>query len=245
LVWLDNLANENALDIPIISDILNRPIPRGSIIVLLYEPSAQWLSLILTIASELLRRGQVVAITTTITPPEQVRQRIANALPNLRDPELAKRLTVIDWYTWMTGKKSIERRSVDSLALAQFNIQDSSYQRDDSPLYDFLAIDNMSAFLKYNDERAFMQWLDKTIGRMREMKGVRLYCFLKHFHSEPFYANLEAMADGVIDLDIHARGKHLENVIRLKNMKGVQHPTEWRTLRITTTGLLKLVSANR
>ena len=145
----------------------------------------------------------------------------------------------------MTGKKSIERRSVDSLALAQFNIQDSSYQRDDSPLYDFLAIDNMSAFLKYNDERAFMQWLDKTIGRMREMKGVRLYCFLKHFHSEPFYANLEAMADGVIDLDIHARGKHLENVIRLKNMKGVQHPTEWRTLRITTTGLLKVVSANR
>ena len=239
------MNNENALDIPIISDILNRSIPRGSVLVLLYEPSAQWLSLILTIASELLRRGHVVGITTTITPPEQVRQRLAIALPNLRDPELAKQLTVIDWYTWTTGKKSTERRSVDSLGLAQFNIQDSRYQRDDSPLYDFLAVDNLSAFLKYNDERAFMQWLDKTIGRMREMKGVRLYCFLKHFHSESFYANLEAMADGVIDLDIQVRGNHLENVIRLKSMKGVQHPTDWRTLRITTTGFLKVFSANR
>ena len=142
----------------------------------------------------------------------------------------------------MTGKKSTEPRSVDSLGLAQFNIQDSRYQRDDSPLYDFLVSDNLSAFLKYNDERAFMQWLDKTMARMREFRGVRLYCFLKHFHSDAFYANLEAMADGVIELDIRERQKHLENVIRLRSMKGIQHPTDWRTLKITTSGLLELVS---
>ncbi len=131
---------------------------------------------------------------------------------------------------------------MDSLGLAQFNIQDSRYQRDDSPLYDFLANDNLSAFLKYNDERAFMQWLDKTIGRMRETKGVRLYSFLKHFHSDAFYANLEAMANGVIELDLQERGKYVENVIRLKSMKGIQHPTDWRTLRIKKSGFLELTS---
>jgi KaiC/GvpD/RAD55 family RecA-like ATPase len=242
---LDNLNEEQTLHLPIISDILKGSIPRGNILVLLYEPSAQWLSLILTIASELLRRGHVVGITTIITPPAQVRQRLAIVMPNLRELEMTKQLTLIDWYTWMTGKKSTEPRSVDSLGLAQFNIQDSRYQRDDSPLYDFLAIDNLSAFLKYNDERAFMQWLDKTISRMREMKGVRLYCFLKHFHSDAFYANLEAMADGVIELDIQERRKHLQNVIRLKSMKGIQHPTDWRTLKITTSGFLELVSTRR
>jgi len=236
------LDKEQSLHLPVISDILNGPVPRGDILVLLYEPSAQSLSLILTIASELLRRGHVVGITTIITPPAQVRQRLAIALPNLRELEMAKRLTVIDWYTWMTGKKSSEPRSVDSLGLAQFNIQDSRYQRDDSPLYDFLASDNLSAFLKYNDERAFMQWLDKTIARMREFKGVRLYCFMKQFHSDAFYANLEAMADGVIELDIREGGKHLENVIRLKSMKGIQHPTDWRTLKITSSGFLELIS---
>jgi len=131
-------------------------------------------------------------------------------MPDLSDSEAAKRLTLIDWYTWMTGKKSTEPRSVDTLALAQFNIQDSGYQRDDSPLYDFLATDNLSAFLKYNDERAFMQWLDKTIARMREFKGVRLYCFMKHFHSDAFYANLEAMADGVSNLTSEKEGRTLK-----------------------------------
>jgi KaiC/GvpD/RAD55 family RecA-like ATPase len=239
---LDNLNEEHALRLPIISDILKGPIPRSNILVLLYESSAQWLSLILTIASELLRRDHVVGITTITTPPAQVRQRLAITLPNLKELETAKQLTLIDWYTWMTGKKSTEPRSVDSLGLAQFNIQDSRYQRDDSPLYDFLVSDNLSAFLKYNDERAFMQWLDKTMARMREFRGVRLYCFLKHFHSDAFYANLEAMADGVIELDIRERQKHLENVIRLRSMKGIQHPTDWRTLKITTSGLLELVS---
>jgi len=242
---LDDLKEEKTLRLPIISDILEGSIPKGNILVLLYDPSTQWLPLILTIALELLRRDYSVGITTIITPPAQVRQRLAIALPNLKELDLAKRLTVIDWYTWMTGKKSSELRSVDSLGLAQFNIQDSKYQRDDSPLYDFLAIDNLSAFLKYNDERAFMQWLDKTVARMRELKGVRLYCFMKHFHSDSFYANLEAMADGVIELDIRERRKQLENVIRLKSMKGIQHPTDWRSLKITTSGFLELVSRRR
>jgi KaiC/GvpD/RAD55 family RecA-like ATPase len=140
----------------------------------------------------------------------------------------------------MTGKKSTEPRSVDSLALAQFNIQDSPYQRDDSPLYDFLATDNYSAFLKYNDERSFMQWLDKTLARMREMKGVRLYGFMKRFHTDAFYANLESMADGVIELDLREKRKSLENAIRVRAMKGMQHSTDWRTLKMSPSGFLKL-----
>jgi KaiC/GvpD/RAD55 family RecA-like ATPase len=241
-----NGSNEDqAIHVPIISDIFGKPVSRGRILVVLYEPSTQWLSLILTIASELLRRSYVVGITTVTTPPSEVRRRLAIALPNLSDHEGAKRLTLIDWYTWMTGKKSTERRSVDSLGLAQFNIQDSGYQRDDSPLYDFLATDNYSAFLKYNDEKSFMQWLDKTTARMRELKGVRLYGFMKRFHSDAFYANLESIADGVIELDIQKKGKALENAIRVKSMKGEPHSTDWRTLKITRTGFLTLKPRNQ
>ena len=234
-----------ALHLPIISDILDGPVERGKILVLLYEASTQWLSLILTIAAELIRGGYVVAVTTVSTQPSQVRRQLAVALPNLMEHETAKRFTLIDWYTWMTGKKSAEPRSVDSLKLAQFNIQDSRYQIDDSPLYDFLATDNYSAFLKYNDERSFMQWLDKTIARMRELKGVRLSGFMKNFPSEPFYSNLESMADGVIELEIQERGKRLENAIRVKSMKGIQHPTEWRTLKIMESGFLTLAPGSR
>jgi len=237
---MNNSNKEEAVHLPIVSDILGGPVQRGKILVVLYEASTQWLSLVLTIASELLKRNYVVGITTITTPPTEVRRQLAVALPNLSEHEAANRFTLIDWYTWMTGKKSTERRSVDSLGLAQFNIQDTRYQRDDSPIYDFLAADNYSAFLKYNDERSFMQWLDKTVARMRELKGVRLYGFLKQSHSDAFYANLESMADGVIEINIQESGKGLRNVIRVKSMKGVQHPSEWRTLKITPAGFLTL-----
>lgn len=238
------LSQEHTLRVPIISEIIGRSIARGKVFVGLYDPSAQWLSLILTIGSQLLRQGYVVGITTLTTQPSQARQQVATALPNLKELEEANKFSILDWYTWMTGRKSTERRSVDSLGLAQFNVQDTRSQREDSPIYDYLAIDNMSAFLKYNDEKAFMQWLDKTLARMKELKGVRLYGFMKHFHSEAFYANLEAMADGVIELDNRDTGHGLENVIRLKGMKGIGHPTDWRVLRTTSTGFLELISAS-
>ena len=98
------MNEEPTLRFPIISDILKGPIPRGNILVLLYEPSAHWLSLILTISSELLRQAHVVGIATISTPPAQIRQRLATVMPNLRELEITKQLTLIDWYTWMTGK---------------------------------------------------------------------------------------------------------------------------------------------
>jgi len=218
---------------------------RGKVLVGLYEPSSQWLPLILTVAAELLRRGCVVGIGTLATPTTQIRQELAKNVQNLQELEAAKRFTMIDWYTWMTGVKSTERRSVDSLALAQFNVQDSKYQRDDSSLYDFMASDNLSTFLKYNDERTFMQWLDKTIARMREFRGIRLYGFIKDFHSDAFYANLQAIADGVIELNVHEEEGRLENVIRLKSIRGIQHSTDWRRLRMTNSGSLELASAGK
>lgn len=239
------MGQEEALDVPILSEILGRPMARGKVLVGLYEPTAQWLSLILTIAAELLKRGFVVGIGTLATPTSQIRRQLDRSLPNLKELEDAKRFTVIDWYTWMTGAKSTERRSVDSLGLAQFNVQDSKYQKEDSPLYDFLAADNFSTFLKYNDEHTFMQWMDKTIARMREFRGVRVYGFIKGFHSDAFYANLQAMADGVIELDNREGGRRMENRIRLRSLKGAQHPTEWRTLGITKLGFLKLASSRK
>jgi KaiC/GvpD/RAD55 family RecA-like ATPase len=237
---VEGINPEQTLQVPILSDILGHPIARGKVFVILYEPSTQWNAIILTMASTLLRGGFAVGIITLTTPPSEIRRQLTTVLSNVRDQEASKGLTIIDWYTWMTGRKSAESRSVDSLTLAQFNVQDSRFQRADSPLYDFLVSDNLSAFLKYNDERAFMQWLDKTIARMRETKGVRLYGFMKHFHSDAFYANLEAMADGVIDLEIRERRGRLKNVIRLKSMKGLQHATEWRTLTVTASGLIQL-----
>ena len=106
--------------LPIISDILGREIERGKFLIGLYEPSAHWLSFGLTLASTLLQKGYVVNITTTSTPPREIRRIMNRAVPT--QTEVADRLSISDNYTWLTGRKSDEPEATDSLSLARASI---------------------------------------------------------------------------------------------------------------------------
>ncbi len=172
-------------------------------------------------ASALLRRGHVVNIVTATTSPSKIRAELGGTVPNLGELESGKKFFLVDWYTWMTNKRSEEAMSLDSLSLAKMSVDQRRMMTEFSPTYDFAAIDSCSTILKYNDERAFMQWFDRIVAGLKELKGVRLYGFLKRFHSEALYANVEALADGVIELDYREIEGKLENTIRVKSLKGV------------------------
>ncbi len=210
----------------------------------LYEPSSHWLPLILTMASGLLRGGHVVNIVTTATSPSQIRLELERTLPNLSELESGRKFFLSDWHTWMTGKKSEEAISIDSLSIVKMSIDQSRFRKEFGPTYDFVGVDNFSTILKYNDERAFMQWFDNLVAGLKQLKGVRLYGFVKRFHSEALYSNIEALADGVIELDYQERGGKLENVMRVKSLKGMSHPTEWRSLSVLRDGSLQLSTEN-
>ena len=227
--------------IPILSDVLGREIQRGKFLIGLYDPAAHWLSFSLTMASMLLQNGYVVNITTTSTPPSEIRRILHQSVPTLEDPAVADRLSISDIYTWQTGRKSEEAETADSLSLAKASIDfATTWLRGNMPRYDFVVTDNFSPFLRYNDERVFTQWLDKTVPRLREMKGVRLWSFVKRVHSDAFYATIESLADGIIELEYRETSDGMEHVLRVKSMKGIPHPTDWRRLRVNASGLLEL-----
>ena len=227
--------------VPIISDILGREIERGKLLIGLYEPAADWLSFILTLASPLLQKGYLVSIQTTITPPREIRRILSRAIPNLKEPEVANRLRISDIYTWQTGRKSDEFESADSMSLARAGIDfGTKWLKESMPHYDFVVTDSFSPFMRYNEERVFTQWLDRVVPHAREMKGVRLWSFFKRSHSDGFYAVLESLADGIIELDYRESAGILEHVLRIKSMRGTLHPTDWRRLRLNATGFMEL-----
>ena len=232
------MAQAENLWVPIISDILGSPMPRSRVLVGLYDASSSWLSLILTMAAGLLKAGNVVNVITLATPPSQIRSELTRAVPNLGELESANRFFLADWHTWMTGRKSQEKVSMETLSLAKMSLDQSRFQRQLSPSYDFVVADSASTILKYNDERAFMQWFDRIVADVKLLKGIRLYGFLKKFHSEGLYTNIESIADGVIEFDYRERNGVLENAIRLKAIKGMAHPSDWRRLSITQDGSL-------
>jgi len=226
--------------VPIISDILGRKIERGKFLIGFYDPAADWLSFILTLASTLPQKGYVVNITTTSTSPSEIR-RIMNQVPKLKETEVANRLTISDIYTWQTGRKSDEADTADSLSLAKASIDfGTKWLKESMPLYDFVVTDNYSPFMRYNEERVFTQWLDKIVPHIREMRGVRIWSFNKRVHSDALYATLESLADGIIELDYRETAGILEHMLRVKTMKGMLHPTDWRKLRLNSNGLMEL-----
>jgi KaiC/GvpD/RAD55 family RecA-like ATPase len=239
------LAQPEGLRIPILSDILGYPVPRHKFLVGLYEPSSHWLSLILTMASNLLRSGNVVNIVTTATPPSQIRFELGRTVPNLSELESGKKFFLSDWHTWLTGKKSEEAISLESLSIMKMSLDESSHLKGFSPTYDLAVVDNFSSILKYNDERTFMQWFDRFVATVKQLRGIRLYGFVKRFHSENLYSNVEALADGVIELDYSERDGKLENTIRVKSLKGMPHSTEWHGLSVLGDGSLQLSKKNR
>ncbi len=227
--------------VPIISDILGRKIERGKFLIGLFDPAADWLSFILTLASSLLQKGYVVNITTASTPPSEIRRIMNRAVPKLKETEVVNRLTISDTYTWQTGRKSDEAESADSLSLAKASIDfGTTWVKKTMPHYDFAVTDSLSPFLRYNEERVYTQWLDKIVAHVREMKGVRLWSYIKRYHSDALYAVLESLADGIIELDYRETAGILEHVLRVKTMKGMLHPTDWRRLRLNSNGFMEL-----
>ncbi len=225
--------------VPILSDILGREIGKGKFLIGLYEPAAHWLSFIMTLASTLLTQGYVVNVMTTNTPPSEIRRILNRAVPKLNEPEAAKRLVISDMFTWRTGGKSDEAETVDSLSIGKVNIEFAAW-RQGSLSYDFVVSDELSAFMRYNEERVFIQWLDKWVAHFREIKGIRIYSFIKRFHSDALYAYLESVADGIIELDYRENAGVLEHVVRVKSMKGMPHPTDWRRLTVNSDGIMQL-----
>ncbi len=136
---------------PILSDILGREIARGKFLVGLYDPPAHWLSFILTLASAVLLQGHVVNVMTTNTPPSEIRKILNRAVPKLREPEVANRLVISDMYTWRTGGKSDEAETVDSMSIGKANLEFAAWRQRTSS-YDLVISDDLSAFMRYNEE---------------------------------------------------------------------------------------------
>ena len=131
------LTQAEGLWIPILSDVLGYPVPRQKFLVGLYEPSSHWLALVLTMVSGLLRGGHVANIVTTATSPLQIRLEPQRKVPNLSELESARKFFLSDWHTWMTGKKSEEGISVNSLSVVKMGIDQSRFRKEFGFAYDF------------------------------------------------------------------------------------------------------------
>lgn len=220
--------------IPLIDDLLTEPLPRGSHIWVEFDSASQWYAASVSIAAGWIRTGGKTSYHVITQKPENVRAQLSKLGLDIVELEKSDRLRIWDWYTATLGQKSKEKLSYDSLKVADLSILLSKYGRETAPPPDYLRIfDNISSIARFNDEKAWVEWLlsrDIPLASITNSTGIG--GLLKGVHSEWAYRQLEAAADGIIDFKLDEAVDPPRHLMRMRTMRNVGFDGRWHSLKL-------------
>ncbi len=94
--------------------------------------------------------------------------------------------------------------------------------------------DNIATLGRFNDEKIWTEFFLTRGFPSVSLRGrtTTLHGILRGIHSNWVYEQLEAAADGVIDLKVEEVDEEVSNLIRVRNMRDVEFDSRWHRLRI-------------
>ena len=216
---------------PLVEDLTQGPIPPGSNILVEFDPASQWYNACVTIAAGWLRTGGAVSYNVATQPPDEVRSQLLRFVPEVADLEAGNTLKIIDVYTATLGHKSKEKYSVDSLKVTDASIEFSELMRK-PPTPDRLMIeDDITVEARFSDEKNWVEFeLSRDFPHIKLRKMIGVTGILRGALSDWALKRLEGAADGIIDIKVDEAGNVAEDLIRVRNMRGVAFNREWHHL---------------
>ena len=227
------LKKDVDLRIPLIDELTVDPVPVGSALMVEFDPTSQWYAASMAIAAGWLRTGGTVTYSVNAQPPDSVRtqfRRLGLDVPALEKDE---RLVIFDGYTVTLGRKSNEKYAAQSLKAADLSITYSREVMQAGPVPELLTIvDNVSTLARFNDERAWIEFLlTRGIPSAFLTKSTTIAGIITGVHPDSVYKQLEAAADGVIDLKLDAASDPPRNLIRIRSMRNIRFDGRWREIK--------------
>ncbi len=228
--------------IPLIEDLTAGPIPPGSYLMVEFTGSSQWYNASLTMAAGWLKSGGRVFYAALAQPPERVRSQLARLELRVNELENEDRLQIWDGYSASLGQKSKEKFAVDSMKVSDISIFFSRQVMAGRPAPDkevygpewLRIVDNESTIARFNDERAWIEFLlTRNVPSASSTRTIYIAAFIKGLHSERVYGQVEAAADGIIDLKLDESQEEARDLIRIRNMRNVNVDRRWHTLKIS------------
>jgi KaiC/GvpD/RAD55 family RecA-like ATPase len=238
----------------------------GTMLVVEYDPESQWLSVATTIAARFLESKSHVGYLAMSRPPEAVKLSLSALGVNVTDPEKAGLLAVEDWYSATLTGGRVERQGghsslfelvegnlrVLSLKVADLSVEWlKSSKSGPHPVYDvvdhwppgsLVIVESFSSILRFNEERAFMEWMESRVNPGERKRGsITIQGFVRGIHSDQLYKLVENAGDGVIDLRVLERGEEMRNALRVRSLKGQPHDSRWHEIEIKPSGEARLI----
>lgn len=236
-----------------IEDLTSAPIPRGSNLLVEFDPASEWYNASITVAAELLRAGEILGYNVMAQPPDRIRSQLSRLGVDVGELEKrpAGRLRITDWYTATLGQpRSKEHYAIDTLKVADLSIMISTQMmrpaKEKIQLVGFgdnildislRVFDNFSTLARFNDEKAWVEFiLTRGYPLGTNLKQTQICGLIRGFHSDWAYKALEAAADGVIDFKLEEVadkvGEQAATIMRIRSMRDVPFDARWHRVKM-------------
>lgn len=216
---------------PVIGQLLNRPVKAGQVLVFLFDADSQWLTLVLNMVAGMLRKGTEVLYISTSKQLSDVRDNFRRYGVDTSSFESDERLVLSDAYTFKTGRHSTEKYHFPSLNIADISLISSQSLDLWSPGTVRL-FENVSEVVEASDEKSFLKFYRTWISRFVTRGRIVIDGFVRGVHSDALYTSVMTSADGVLELRTEEIEGEMQNTLRVRAFKGASVDTSKHILRV-------------
>ena len=232
------------VEMPVIGQLLGRPIKAGKVLLFLFDPDSQWPMLVLNMVADLLRKGTDVLYVVTSRRVSDVRDDFRKRGLDTGEYESDERLVLSDAFTLKTGRPSPEKYSLPSLNVADLSII-SSKALDQWALGSVRLFENVSEIAEASEEKTFLKFYRTWISRLVTSGRIVIDGLVRGIHSESLYNSVMTTADVVFELRTEEIDDRLETVLRARSFKGGPVDTSKHILRVDENLFVSLESAGK
>lgn len=237
----------SGLALPVLKELIPHDIEYGTILLVEFGPDSMWFETSLTIAAQPLRSGIRTQYLTFQRMPMEIRRVLASFGLDVKKLENDNVLQIIDCYTAQTGLGISEEDpsiTLRSLKLSDWSIRSAQSIKRGYPAEGrrWLNIeDNGSILSKYNSENAIIEyWRTRNIPETRVSEDIIITSLLTGTVSDMFRNQFEALHDGIIDFKSEEKEGRMQQLVRVRKMRGGNYDTRWRGLRVLDNGEVEL-----
>jgi len=229
------LTSESAstvqVELPVIGQLLNRPVKAGQVLVFLFDADSQWLMLILNMVAEMLQKGTEVLYISTSRQLSVVRDNFRRYGLDSSPYETDERLVLSDAFTFKTGRRSTEKYYFPSLNIADISLI-SSKSLDMWAPGTVRLFENVSEVVETSDEKSFLKFYRTWISRFVTRGRIVIDGFVRGIHTDALYTSVMTNADGVFELRTEELEGEMQNTLRVRAFKGAPVNTSKHILHL-------------
>ena len=222
-----------SVNIPLLAALLPEGVPYGNSFIIEFDPDSSYYQILESTVHDLLSAGHVVSFFDYTRFPDQVRRELTALGSDIEQLKSDGRFHLYDGYSATLGMKSKEPLYFESLKVADLSLHFLKMTKDDNPIKNDIGFsDNGSIGLRYNEERAFIDfYATRVIPRVKLHERINFSAFVTGVHSAHFYRSMEDLADGILDIKLDDSGEKPYTKLRVRVFKRGRFDPSWRRVK--------------